>query len=66
MPMQANNKKNPVNKKDPVREHPDLDRCYGAIGISAVAAAVRYQSDSKNPEYAPAESRWYDHEDVAA
>jgi hypothetical protein len=60
MPMQANNKNNPA------REHPDLDRRYGAIGISAVAAAVRYQSDSKNPEYAPAESQWYDREDVAA
>ena len=58
--MQANNKNNPG------REHPDLDRRYGAIGISAVAAAVRYQSDGKNPEYAPAESQWFDREDVAA
>jgi hypothetical protein len=32
----------------------ELDRCYGSIGISAVAAAVRYQSDAKNPAYAPA------------
>jgi hypothetical protein len=31
-----------------------LQRCYGQIGISAVAAAVRYQGDSKNPVYAPA------------
>jgi hypothetical protein len=31
-----------------------LQRCYGQIGISAVAAAVRYQGDSKNPAYAPA------------
>jgi hypothetical protein len=31
----------------------DLDRQYRAIGISAVAAAVRYRSDSKNPAYAP-------------
>lgn len=30
-----------------------LQRCYGQIGISAVAAAVRYQGDSKNPAYAP-------------
>jgi hypothetical protein len=31
-----------------------LQRRYGQIGISAVAAAVRYQGDSKNPAYAPA------------
>jgi hypothetical protein len=31
----------------------DLDGCYGQIGISAVAAAIRYQSDCKNPFYAP-------------
>ena len=31
-----------------------LQRWYGQIGISAVAAAVRYQGDSKNPAYAPA------------
>jgi hypothetical protein len=30
-----------------------LDRQYGKIGISAVAAAVRYQSDAKNQAYAP-------------
>ena len=58
--MQANNKNNPG------RENPDLDRRYGAIGISAVAAAVRYQSDGKNPEYAPVESQWFDREDVVA
>jgi hypothetical protein len=31
-----------------------LDSKYGKIGISAVAAAVRYVSDSRNPAYAPA------------
>jgi hypothetical protein len=30
-----------------------LDRCYGKIGISAVAAALPYQSESKNQAYAP-------------
>jgi hypothetical protein len=30
-----------------------LDRSYGEIGISAVAAAVRYQGGAKNPAYAP-------------
>jgi hypothetical protein len=30
-----------------------LDRRYGQIGISAVAAAARYQGAAKNPAYAP-------------
>ena len=31
----------------------ELDGRYGKIGISAVAAALPYQSDAKNPAYAP-------------
>jgi len=34
-------------------ERTNLDRQYGNIGISAVAAALRYQGDGKNPAYAP-------------
>jgi hypothetical protein len=30
-----------------------LVRCYGQIGIPAVAAALPYQSDAKNPAYSP-------------
>jgi hypothetical protein len=37
------------------RETPDLDGRYGKIGISAVAAALPYQSEVKNPAYAPVE-----------
>ena len=37
-----------------------LAGCYGKIGISAVAAAVRYQGSAKNPAYAPASSKWRD------
>jgi hypothetical protein len=37
-----------------------LDCCYGQIGISAVAAAVRYQGSAKNPAYAPASNQWRD------
>jgi hypothetical protein len=37
-----------------------LDNRYGQIGISAVAAAVRYQGGSKNPAYAPCSSKWRD------
>lgn len=34
-------------------EHTALHLCYGQIGISAVAAAARYQGEAKNPAYAP-------------
>jgi hypothetical protein len=37
-----------------------LAGCYGQIGISAVAAAVRYQGGAKNPAYAPASNKWRD------
>ena len=39
---------------DQRRERAELDARFGKIGISAVAAAVRYKSESKNPLYAPA------------
>jgi hypothetical protein len=35
-----------------------LDQRYHQIGISAVAAAVRYQGEAKNPAYAPAPTRY--------
>jgi hypothetical protein len=35
------------------RDEPNLDSRYGEIGISAVAAALQYQSEVKNPAYAP-------------
>lgn len=46
----------------------DLDKQYGRIGISAVAAAVRYQSEAKNPAYAPkpASTSWVEPEDLAS
>jgi hypothetical protein len=37
-----------------------LDRRYGQIGISAVAAAARYQGGAKNAAYAPGSSNWHD------
>jgi hypothetical protein len=43
-----------------------LDARYRQIGISAVAAAVRYQGSAKNPAYAPAPSRWQDRTGEAA
>jgi hypothetical protein len=41
-------------------EKTSLDCRYGQIGISAVAAAVRYQGAAKNPAYAPAAIKWTD------
>ncbi len=42
-------KERPTPRHDPT----DLGARYGEIGISAVAAAVRYQGDARNPAYAP-------------
>jgi hypothetical protein len=39
------------------RQAVELDRCYGRIGISAVAAALPYKSEAKNPAYAPSETQ---------
>jgi hypothetical protein len=39
------------------REDESLDGRYGKIGISAVVAALPYQSDAKNPAYAPVAPR---------
>ena len=38
----------------PRRDRADLGARYGKIGISAVAAAVRYKGEARNPAYAPA------------
>jgi hypothetical protein len=46
-----------VSRRDP-QPRPALDACYRQIGISAVAAAAKYQGNAKNPAYAPAPSDW--------
>jgi hypothetical protein len=46
----TNNQRKPRKSSD---EHIALQLCYRQIGISAVAAAARYQSGAKNPAYAP-------------
>lgn len=43
-----------------------LDGRYRQIGISAVAAAVRYQGAAKNPAYAPVPIKWRDLSEEAA
>ena len=48
------------------RERSELDPRFGTIGISAVAAALRYRSDAKNSAYAPAEPAKLETEDTAA
>jgi hypothetical protein len=48
------------------RDRAELDARFGKIGISAVAAAVRYLGDVKNPAYAPAPLRPADEADEAA
>ena len=40
------------------REPENLHERYGKIGISAVAAALPYQGDAKNPAYAPVTPRY--------
>ena len=50
------------NKQD---ERIDLDRRYGRIGISAVAAAAPYQSLTKKPVPAPVATRPYESEEDA-
>ena len=35
------------------RHEPSLDSRYGAIGISALAAALKFKTATKNPAYAP-------------
>jgi hypothetical protein len=44
----------------------ELAQRYRQIGISAVAAAARYQGAVKNPAYAPAPVRWDDRAGEAA
>ena len=39
------------------RDRAEVDPRFGKIGISAVAAAMRYQSEIRNPAYAPAKPR---------
>ena len=52
----------------PAREQaprPELQRRYGSVAMPALAAALRYQSDGKNPEYAPSRSEPSLHEHAA-
>ena len=48
------------------RERAEVDPRFGRIGISAVAAALRYPSEAKNSAYAPVEPAKLETEDAAA
>jgi hypothetical protein len=49
------------------RERAELEPRFGRIGISAVAAALQYRGDAKNPAYAPVEpAKQLETEDAAA
>ena len=50
-----NNQPKPIGEKRPKRTPVALDRRYGEIGISAVAAAVRYKSEAKAEAEPPKE-----------
>jgi len=63
----AQNTRNTANTRKLSGESSGLAHRYQQIGISAVAAAVRYQGVAKNPAYAPVQNAWYDRaEDAAA
>jgi len=48
------------------RERAELDPRFGKIGISAVAAAMRYAGAARNPAYAPAKLQAVEPADEAA
>jgi len=58
----AKRAKKTTQKPNDARQGPGeattLVHCYGQIGISAVAAAVRYQGATKNQAYAPVPINW--------
>jgi len=65
----ANTAKNTSNQRKPRKSSDEtiaLHLRYGQIGISAVAAAARYQGDAKNPAYAPVAIKSDDHDATVA
>jgi hypothetical protein len=62
----AQNTKDMGSRRKIPGEGSGLAHRYQQIGISAVAAAVRYQGTCKNPAYAPAAMNWRDSNGDAA
>lgn len=50
MKAKAKEQSQDSQRRDVMDDHPDLDNRYGRIGISAVAAAVRYQGEQRGPK----------------
>ena len=63
-PLKRTERRRPLTRLSP--KYRSLDGRYRQIGISAVAAAVRYQGVAKNPAYAPAPTKWQDYTGEAA
>ncbi len=57
--ISANSANQPSRRSD---QHTALLLCYGQSGLSAGAAAMRYQGGTKNPAYAPVASGSYEDE----
>jgi hypothetical protein len=62
----ANKTQKPSQPRKSATEGASLDHRYGQIGISAVAAAARYQGGAKNPAYAPSQNNAPDRAGEAA
>jgi len=50
MKAKAREQSQDSRSRDVMDVHPELDDRYGRIGISAVAAAVRYQGEQRGPK----------------
>lgn len=57
MTVQINTGAGQDRQQDHQPEQTNLDRCYGKIGIPALAAALRYSTQAKLPAYTPAVAR---------
>ena len=55
MKLDRNETRRDLRRESRRQDSSDLDSRYGKIGISAVAAALRYPGDAKNTRYAPAD-----------
>jgi hypothetical protein len=60
MKAKAKEQSEDSRRRDVQDDNPNLDSRYGRIGISAVAAAVRYQSGHRGPRLRVAHSTTYD------
>jgi len=60
MKAKAKEQRQDSQSRDVMDDHPDLDNRYGRIGISAVAAAVRYQGRQRGAKLRVVQHNPYD------